>query len=312
MLTAQFCHFCMTASRSQVRHPEHENTCGDPGTPRATMALIEGVGDEVTILFALLLVLLVLVLAWISTHTSERGEQVFAASPPLAAGQLGAESLLEDGPSQPSMQTPVEGQPKEEVGSSASAMPDGPDNISEGLRQRASPGSPQCPVQSPGDVSASPEGTDSGPTDRTIVLRLKFLNDTERLATVHPEDTIGSLKRAHFPGQEQQVRLIYQGQLLQDDAQSLAALHLTHNSVLHCHISQHGPAPVAAGLGATADPVHTALNVGSLMLPLFVLMLAVLWYFQLQYRHVFTATATTCLAGLTLLFSFMAFTLYRR
>ena len=54
------------------------------------------------------------------------------------------------------------------------------------------------------------------------------------------------------------------------------------------------------------------LNVGSLMLPLFVLMLAVLWYFQLQYRHVFTATATTFLAGLTLLFSFMAFTMYRR
>lgn len=148
--------------------------------------------------------------------------------------------------------------------------------------------------------------------DRTIVLRLKFLNDTERLATVRPEETVGSLKRAHFPGQEHQVRLIYQGQLLRDDAQSLAALHLTHNSVLHCHISQHGPAPMAAGLRATADPVHTALNVGSLMLPLFVLMLAVLWYFQLQYRHVFTATATSCLAGLTLLFSFMAFALYRR
>lgn len=118
--------------------------------------------------------------------------------------------------------------------------------------------------------------------------------------------------RAYFPGQEQQVRLIYQGQLLRDDAQSLAALHLAPNSVLHCHISQHSPAPAPAGPRASADPVHTALNVGSLMLPLFVLMLAVLWYFQLQYRHVFTATATTFLAGLTLLFSFMAFTMYRR
>uniref|UniRef100_A0A8C4JU38 Transmembrane and ubiquitin-like domain-containing protein 1 n=1 Tax=Dromaius novaehollandiae TaxID=8790 RepID=A0A8C4JU38_DRONO len=139
-----------------------------------------------------------------------------------------------------------------------------------------------------------------------------FLNDTERLARVRPGDTVGALKRAYFPGQEQQVRLIYQGQLLRDDAQSLAALHLTHNSVLHCHISPHSPAPAPAGPHASADPVHAALNVGSLMLPLFVLMLAVLWYFQLQYRHVFTATATTFLAGLTLLFSFMAFTMYRR
>ncbi|NWZ48669.1 TMUB1 protein, partial [Chauna torquata] len=150
------------------------------------------------------------------------------------------------------------------------------------------------------------------PAEPTMVLRLKFLNDTERLARVRPGDTVGALKRAYFPGQEQQVRLIYQGQLLRDDAQSLAALHLAHNSVLHCHISQHSPAPAPAGPHASADPVHAALNVGSLMLPLFVLMLAVLWYFQLQYRHVFTATATTFLAGLTLLFSFMAFTMYRR
>ncbi|NXF55881.1 TMUB1 protein, partial [Oceanites oceanicus] len=150
------------------------------------------------------------------------------------------------------------------------------------------------------------------PAEPTMVLRLKFLNDTERLARVRPSDTVGALKSAYFPGQEQQVRLIYQGQLLRDDTQSLAALHLAHNSVLHCHISQHSPSPAPAGPHASADPVHAALNVGSLMLPLFVLMLAVLWYFQLQYRHVFTATATTFLAGLTLLFSFMAFTMYRR
>ncbi|NWJ00770.1 TMUB1 protein, partial [Crypturellus undulatus] len=150
------------------------------------------------------------------------------------------------------------------------------------------------------------------PGDATLVLRLKFLNDTERVARVRPADTVGALKRAYFPGQEHQVRLIYQGQLLRDDAQSLAALHLAPNSVLHCHISPHGAAAAPAGARASADPVHAALNVGSLMLPLFVLILAMLWYFQLQYRHVFTATATTFLAGLTLLFSFMAFTMYRR
>uniref|UniRef100_A0A8B9VYX1 Transmembrane and ubiquitin-like domain-containing protein 1 n=1 Tax=Anas zonorhyncha TaxID=75864 RepID=A0A8B9VYX1_9AVES len=164
-----------------------------------------------------------------------------------------------------------------------------------------------------GQARQGPGGEEeAGPGEPGMVLRLKFLNDTERLARVRPGDTVGALKRAYFPGQEQQVRLIYQGQLLRDDAQSLSALHLTHNSVLHCHISQHSPAPAPAGPHASADPVHAALNVGSLMLPLFVLMLAVLWYFQLQYRHVFTATATTFLAGLTLLFSFMAFTMYRR
>ncbi|XP_064361602.1 transmembrane and ubiquitin-like domain-containing protein 1 [Dromaius novaehollandiae] len=253
------------------------------------MALIEGVGDEVTVLFALLLAAVVLGLAWASTRAPEPAEPPRAAAPPPAA----AAPPPEEGPSA----APPGGEPK----AAAAAAPDGPGGLAAGLRPRAGPAS------APGDP-----GEAGGPGDPTMVLRLKFLNDTERLARVRPGDTVGALKRAYFPGQEQQVRLIYQGQLLRDDAQSLAALHLTHNSVLHCHISPHSPAPAPAGPHASADPVHAALNVGSLMLPLFVLMLAVLWYFQLQYRHVFTATATTFLAGLTLLFSFMAFTMYRR
>ncbi|XP_053116378.1 transmembrane and ubiquitin-like domain-containing protein 1 [Hemicordylus capensis] len=273
------------------------------------MALIEGVGDEVTILFGLLAVLAVLVLAWFSTHTRERGADplLATASPPRAAGQLRAEALREDR----AAAAPVSGvrQVKEEGEPAGGAG--GPGGLSGDLRHRTSPSSPQQPFPPPEGPSA-----ESSPTDNTIVLRLKFLNDTERLARTRPEDTVGALKRAHFPGQEQLVRLIYQGQLLRDDSQTLAALHLTHNSVLHCHVSQHRSPPVPAGgphgTAAHTDAAHAALNVGSLMVPLFVLMLGALWYFQLQYRHVFTATATTCLAGLTLVFSFVAFTVYRR
>ncbi|NWY21544.1 TMUB1 protein, partial [Aphelocoma coerulescens] len=150
------------------------------------------------------------------------------------------------------------------------------------------------------------------PAEPTLVLRLKFLNDTERLARVRPGDTVGALKRTYFPGQEQQVRLIYQGQLLRDDAQSLAGLHLGHLSVLHCHLSPPSVAPTAPGTPGPHSPAPAALGVGSLALPLFVLLLALLWYLQLQHRHVFTATATTCLAGLTLLVTFVAFAMYRR
>lgn len=144
-----------------------------------------------------------------------------------------------------------------------------------------------------------------------MVLRLKFLNDTERIAQVNPEDTIGYIKRTYFAGQEHQVRLIYQGQLLQDDAQTLASLNLADNCVLHCHISQHATRAMPAGARA-ADQVHVALNVGSLMVPLFVLMLSVLWYFQFQYRQFFTAPATASLVGITIFFSFVAFGVYRR
>lgn len=40
-----------------------------------TMALIEGVGDEVTLLFSLVFIMMVLALAWASTRTVDRGEQ---------------------------------------------------------------------------------------------------------------------------------------------------------------------------------------------------------------------------------------------
>ncbi|KAM6281461.1 LOW QUALITY PROTEIN: transmembrane and ubiquitin-like domain-containing protein 1 [Porphyrio hochstetteri] len=248
------------------------------------MALIEGVGDEVTVLFALLLVVAVLGLAWASTRAPE------PAAPPA-----------EEAPSA----APAPAEHKAPAAAAADgAVPDGAGGMAAGLRPRV--GAPHAAAAAQG-----PSAEERRPRRAVMVLRLKFLNDTERLVRVRPGDTVGALKRAYFP-EEQQVRLIYQGQLLRDDTQSLAALHLAPNSVLHCHISPHGPAPAPAGPRASADPVHAALNVGSLMLPLFVLMLAVLWYFQLQYRHVFTATATTFLAGLTLLFSFMAFTMYRR
>ncbi|XP_053803289.1 transmembrane and ubiquitin-like domain-containing protein 1 [Vidua chalybeata] len=238
------------------------------------MALIEGVGDEVTLLFALLLAAAVLGLAWASTRAPE------PAAPPTEAAPSTA-------PAERKASTPAPA-PDPAEGAAAS-------DEAAGLRHRNPP-------------AAAPEG----PAEPTLVLRLKFLNDTERLARVRPGDTVGALKRTYFPGQEQQVRLIYQGQLLRDDTQSLAGLHLGHLSVLHCHLSPPSVAPTAPGSPGPRSPAPAALGVGSLALPLFVLLLALLWYLQLQHRHVFTATATTCLAGLTLLVTFVAFAMYRR
>lgn len=227
------------------------------------MALIEGVGDEVTLLFGSLLLLMVLLLAWISTRTSEPPEHLFTSA---------------TGPD-PSLRL-----------SSA--------------HQDTTPSSTST-------TSSSSSSSPSSSSQRNMVVRLKFLNDTERTAEVKPQDTIGYIKRTYFAGQEQQVRLIYQGQLLQDDAQTLASLNLVHNCVLHCHISQHAGRGAAGG-ARPADQVQVALNVGSLMVPLLVLMLSVLWYCQIQYRQFFTAPATASLVGVTIFLSLVAFGVYRR
>lgn len=270
------------------------------------MALIEGVGDEVTLLFGSLLILLVLLLAWVSTRIAEPPEHLFT-SPPTAATSLQTGSSHPDPPtssSTPSISS-SDGGTRSQTEPQPAAAAQSHQEVKEdefggdGLRNR---GGAEGGERSAGDSSSS---------QRNMVLRLKFLNDTERTAQVKPQDTIGYIKRTYFAGQEQQVRLIYQGQLLQDDAQTLASLNLAHNCVLHCHIAQHAPRVSAVGAGP-ADQVQVALNVGSLMVPLLVLMLSVLWYCQIQYRQFFTAPATASLVGVTIFLSLVAFGVYRR
>ncbi|XP_029930016.1 transmembrane and ubiquitin-like domain-containing protein 1 [Myripristis murdjan] len=287
------------------------------------MALIEGVGDEVTLLFGALLLLLVLVLAWASTHTAEPPDHLFTAAAVSASSSSSASSLQSssytDQPSSSSSDSRTDSEERVEAPSPAdspgSLTPPTPDDEAKeeeaggtegeeggqaGLRHRQVGGREEA-----GDTDSSSS------SQRNMVVRLKFLNDTERTAQVKPQDTIGYIKRTYFAGQEQQVRLIYQGQLLQDDAQTLASLNLAHNCVLHCHISQHAPRGAAAG-ARPADQVQVALNVGSLMVPLLVLMLSVLWYCQIQYRQFFTAPATASLVGVTIFLSLVAFGVYRR
>ncbi|XP_042354094.1 transmembrane and ubiquitin-like domain-containing protein 1 [Plectropomus leopardus] len=265
------------------------------------MALIEGVGDEVTLLFGSLLLLVVLLLAWISTRTSEPPEHLFTSATGPTPSLRTSPAHQDTAPSSTSTSS--------SSSSSSSVTETPPTNTSTQEEKGEGPGRGEA---GGGDgVRRRGGGGESSSSQRNMVVRLKFLNDTERTAQVKPQDTIGYIKRTYFAGQEQQVRLIYQGQLLQDDAQTLASLNLVHNCVLHCHISQH--AGRAAGGGARpTDQVQVALNVGSLMVPLLVLMLSVLWYCQIQYRQFFTAPATASLVGVTIFLSLVAFGVYRR
>ncbi|XP_075070415.1 LOW QUALITY PROTEIN: transmembrane and ubiquitin-like domain-containing protein 1 [Mixophyes fleayi] len=294
------------------------------------MALIEGVDDEVTLLFAVLLLLIVIVLAWISTHTAERspahssshsgdvqtgsGRNVSQQEQPeilylvpttiqpdsdgaLSNDETGSSILLTD------RVTPPSPEPAHITGEPAL----GTDSIS-GYTE---PISPSQNSESPSLRHRGPHTqAEGGSTDdqESITLRLKFLNDTERVVTVRMSDTVLHIKRSQFPGQESRVRLIYQGHLLRNDSQTVASLQLMDNCVLHCHISQHASAPGQSG----AELDQVPLNIGSLLVPLLGLILFIMWYCQLQYPHLFTATATASLALITLLVTVIAFSSYRR
>ncbi|NXW39341.1 TMUB2 protein, partial [Phaetusa simplex] len=146
-----------------------------------------------------------------------------------------------------------------------------------------------------------------------IKIRLKFFNDTEEVAVVRPEDTVGGLKSKYFPGQENQMKFIYRGQLLQDQGRTLRSLHITDNCVIHCHRSRSAttaatvlPDPATAAPAASGLP----LGAGNLLVPAVMVVLGVVWYFHINYRQLFTAPATVSLIGVTVLFSFLAFGMY--
>ncbi|PIO72378.1 ubiquitin family protein [Teladorsagia circumcincta] len=93
------------------------------------------------------------------------------------------------------------------------------------------------------------------------VIRLKFLDDTQRDARTTMTDTIGKFKSVHFGdavAAGRVVRLIYQGQLLREDSRTLASYGLRDGSVVHCHISN---TPYARQAPSTSQPVTFSSNV---------------------------------------------------
>ncbi|NXT89435.1 TMUB2 protein, partial [Anhinga rufa] len=145
-----------------------------------------------------------------------------------------------------------------------------------------------------------------------IKIRLKFLNDTEEVAEVRPEDTVGGLKSKYFPGQESQMKFIYRGQLLQDQGRTLRSLHITDNCVIHCHRSRSAAAaaPDPSATATAPDAGDLPLSMGNMMVLAVMVVLAVIWYLRINYRQLFTAPATVSLIGVTVLFSFLVFGMY--
>ncbi|NWR25705.1 TMUB2 protein, partial [Emberiza fucata] len=195
--------------------------------------LIPGVGDEVTLVAGLAVLALALVLAWLSTYVAEGSGQLLGTGdaavirlgplPPYAGAAGAAEA-----PEPPGSAESAEEKAEEERGAAAradggSGPGPGPGPDPRGLaRDPAEPGAPGAGDACPG----------------LIKIRLKFLNDTEEVAVARPEDTVGILKSKCFPGQESQMKLIYRGQLLQDQARTLRSLRITDNCVIHCHRSR--------------------------------------------------------------------------
>lgn len=96
------------------------------------------------------------------------------------------------------------------------------------------------------------------------------------------------------------VRLIYNGQVLSDD-RTLQSYNITDNTVVHALVSDN-----TSSTSAPASVSHDVVifNAGSLMVPLFTIILAAMWYLRLEYGQFFNFMSTVSLICITVVFVF--------
>ena len=106
--------------------------------------------------------------------------------------------------------------------------------------------------------------------------------------------------RRHFEGELSEnfvVRFIYNGQELRNPLDTLAKYSIIDKSVIHCLLSRAQPQP-----DTSPQPPRNEFDIGTLMFPLFGVILLLVWYFRFTYRSYFNAMSTFSLIGITLLF----------
>ncbi|KAI8515610.1 ubiquitin-dependent ERAD pathway [Branchiostoma belcheri] len=148
------------------------------------------------------------------------------------------------------------------------------------------------------------------PGEGEIAIRLKFLNDQERVVYAKPEETISEFRRRFFHEEVQAdhlVRFIYHGQVLVEN-HTLSSYGLNNNCVVHCQVT-HESSPSQSTVELL--PETEALDIGNFVTPLFGLIVSLVWYVKLQYPHLFNQTTSIALAAVTLLFLLGVIALYR-
>lgn len=157
--------------------------------------LILGVGDEVTLVAGVAVLVLALVLAWLSTYVADGSSQLLGTGDaavirlgplPPYAGPAGAA----EAPEPPRAPENAEEKTEEEEGGAAAARGDGGSPPEPGLEQLLDARS-----LSHGPAEPGVPGEEGNECPGLIKIRLKFLNDTEEVAVARPEDTVGVLKR---------------------------------------------------------------------------------------------------------------------
>jgi len=281
--------------------------------------IIAGVGNEVFYFFVLLVLLLVVVVAWYSTYVVEPVVQsVILVERSPVGGAVGSNQIQASSPEEVRQAVTqfLQQQPR-----------DGGEEVEEhpqtaqlaGQQQPTTPAEQQQQQQ----ATSEPDPVEAGPLpeEERFTVRLKFLNDTQKDVEASLVENIGQFKRRNFSEEinsNKNVRLIFNGQVLRDEASTLRSCGLFDKCVVHCLI--HAATP-SQGQGTTGGAhghshaqgqhahghthnhaQHRDLDVSAYFIPILGLALAMLWYFAVAYNMYFNLMSTTALIGLTSLY----------
>ncbi|KAF7266891.1 hypothetical protein GWI33_019820 [Rhynchophorus ferrugineus] len=158
-----------------------------------------------------------------------------------------------------------------------------------------------------------------------ITIKLKYINDDVRIVNGRLEECLGDFKTRHFQTEldsNKIIRLIFNGQVLKQDRQTLQNCGLFDNCVVHCLIHQKRP---SVGEGQQhqdgtiqnseffRDHRYTGVtnnnnqvidwDLGNFLFALISFILLAAWYFRYVYAHLYTVTATVGLLIITGIFS---------
>ncbi|KOC69967.1 Transmembrane and ubiquitin-like domain-containing protein 2 [Habropoda laboriosa] len=160
-----------------------------------------------------------------------------------------------------------------------------------------------------------------------ISIKLKFINDDQKLVTGSLKELLGDFKRRHFQTEleaQKLVRLVFHGRVLQPDNQTLERCGLYNNCVVHCLVHQPRPNPVPSQtstlqnsssiyfnpqsfsdipVGTGISSVHNEWDLSRPLVIILTVMLGFAWYSRYHYAQFFTASTTVALYALTAIFA---------
>jgi len=143
------------------------------------------------------------------------------------------------------------------------------------------------------------------PQEERVTIRLKFLNDTHREVEASLLENIGNFKRRNFTveiSEDKNVRLIFNGQVLREDTQTLRSYGIFDKCVVHCLIHQQSNQTAPPPPRQEQDEIEEDLDMSELFIPILGVGLIFLWYTAFTYSNYFNLMSSTALLGLSSIF----------